>query len=303
MKLILTQIDVLSPSIKQFTLAPVSGTLPVAGAGAHLVLAISGPNRVWKNAYSVTSAPGGSTYTVIVRRVEHSRGGSAWLHDHARTGDVLEVQPPQNFFAPPRTARKHMLLSAGIGITPFLSYLHVPGLNFELHHCCKSEDAAAFKALLPDAPNVTLHTSRNTLNLAELLTAQKLDTHLSLCGPESFMDFALATAEHAAWPAQKIHKESFGGATGGTPFTVHLQRSKRSIKVGPDESLLDALEAAGLNPPCLCRGGACGECKLPVLQGLPAHHDHVLSAGERAANDMIMTCVSRAQTPELVLDF
>jgi ferredoxin-NADP reductase len=303
MKLISTQIEILSQSIKKFTLAPISGVLPVAGAGAHIVLKIAGPARVWKNAYSITSAPGASAYAIIVRRVERSRGGSAWLHDHAQIGDVLEVQPPQNLFPPSRTARKHLLLSAGIGITPFLSYLHVPRLNFEWHHCCKAEDAAAFKALLPDAANVALHTGRNTLNLAALLAAQRLDTHLSLCGPESFMDFALAAAEHAGWPGAKIHKESFGGATGGAPFTVHLRRSGQSINIRPEESLLDALEAAGLTPPCLCRGGACGDCKLPVLEGLPDHHDHYLSAHERAANDAIMTCVSRAQTPELVLDF
>jgi ferredoxin-NADP reductase len=273
----------------------------VAGAGAHLVLEITGPGRVWKNAYSITSAPGAAVYEIIVRRVENSRGGSAWLHDHAQIGNVLEAQAPQNFFSPPRTARKHLLLSAGIGITPFLSYLHVPGLNFEWHHCGKAEDTAAFKALLPD--NVVLHTGRNTLNLAALLATQKLDTHLSLCGPENFMAFALATAAHAGWPDAKIHKESFGGATGGEAFTVHLRRSGKSVNVGPDESLLDALEAAGLAPPCLCRGGACGECKLPVLAGVPAHHDHYLSPTERAANDAIMTCVSRAQTPELVLDF
>jgi ferredoxin-NADP reductase len=303
MKLSLTKIDVLSPNIRHFTLAPVSGVLPVAGAGAHVVLDIAGPGRVWRNAYSITSAPGAAAYEIIVRRVEHSRGGSTWLHDHAQLGDVIEVLPPQNFFMPPRTAAKHLLLSAGIGITPFLSYLHVPGLNYEWHHCGKAEDADAFGRLLPDVANVTLHTSRNTLDMAALLAAQKLDTHLSLCGPESFMDFALAAAAHAGWPAQKIHKESFGGATGGEPFTVHLRRSNTTIIVGPEESLLDAMEAAGLAPPCMCRGGACGECKLPVLEGVPEHHDHFLSATERAANDAIMTCVSRARSPELVLDF
>lgn len=304
MKLTLAKIEALNPSIRKFTLIATNGAaLPLAGAGAHVVLEIPGSGRVWKNAYSIVSAPSTVAYEIIVRRVEASRRGSAWLHDHAKPGDVLEVQPPQNLFAPSRTAQKHLLLSAGIGITPFLSYLHVPELNYELHHCCKAEDAAAFKTLLPVAPNVTIHTSRNTLDLHALLSAQKLNTHLSICGPESFMDFALATADHAGWPQQKIHKESFGGATGGEPFIVHLRRSNRTLNVGAEKSLLDALETAGLTPPCLCRGGACGECKLPVLEGVPAHHDHYLSAVERAANDAIMICVSRAQTPELVLDF
>jgi ferredoxin-NADP reductase len=305
MKLRIANILALSPNLRKFTLEALDGsTLPVAGAGAHVILEIPGPNRTWKNAYSLVSGPNcRSVYEIIVRRVAESRGGSAWLHDHVNTGDVLEVSAPQNLFAPSRTAKKHLLLSAGIGITPFLSYLQVLANPFELHHCCKQEDAPAFAALLPNAANVTLHTSRNSLNLNTLLAAQKLDTHLSICGPEDFMDAVLSTAQHLGWPGPKIHKESFGGATGGAPFTVHLHRSQRTLHVGPEESLLEALEAAGLAPPSLCRGGACGECELAVLEGIPDHHDHFLSDAKRAANTAIMACVSRAKTSELVLDF
>ncbi|MDR3505534.1 MAG: PDR/VanB family oxidoreductase [Acidocella sp.] len=304
MKLKIEAIGELTPGIRKFTLAPVDGSpLPRAGAGSHVVLEIPGPNRVWKNAYSITTAADAPAYEIMVRRVEKSRGGSAWLHDHAKVGDVLEVSPPQNLFAPQRKAKRHLLLSAGIGITPFLSYLKLPGLAYEMHHCCKPDDEAAFRTLLPSGPQVTLHTSRSTLNLEALLKRQKLDTHLSVCGPESFMDVVLSTAAHVGWPAAKVHKESFGGATGGEPFVAHLKRSNVTVNVGREESLLDAMEATGLTPPCLCRGGACGECKLTVLDGVPAHHDHYLSETERAANNAIMICVSRAKTPELVLDF
>lgn len=304
MKLKIEAIDTLTPGIRKFMLAPADGSaLPRAGAGSHVVLEIPGPNRVWRNAYSITSAADAPAYEIMVRRVEKSRGGSAWLHDHAKPGDVLEVYPPQNLFAPQRKAKRHLLLSAGIGITPFLSYIKAPGLAYEFHHCCKPEDEAAFRALLPVGPQVTLHTSRHTLNLEALLKQQPLGTHLSVCGPESFMEMAVATAAHAGWPEAKVHKESFGGATGGEPFIAHLKRSGVTVNVGREESLLDAMEAAGLAPPCLCRGGACGECKLMVLNGVPAHHDHYLSEVERAANNAIMICVSRAKTPELVLDF
>ena len=305
MKMRIANISALSRSIRKFTLEALDGSaLPVAGAGAHISLEIPGPNRARRNAYSLVSGPNNRhEYEIIVRRVANSRGGSAWLHDHADAGEVLEVHTPQNLFAPSRTAKKHLLLSAGIGITPFLSYLQVLTTPFELHHCCKQEDAPAFRALLPNAANITMHTSRNSLNLNALLAAQRLDTHLSVCGPEDFMDVAIATAQHLGWPGSKIHKESFGSATGGAAFTVHLQRSQRTLHVGPEESLLEALEAAGLEPPSLCRGGACGECELQVLGGVPAHRDHFLSDAKRASNSAIMTCVSRAQTPELVLDF
>jgi ferredoxin-NADP reductase len=285
-------------------LTPLDGnSLPCAGAGSHILLDIPGPERVWKNAYSITSAANAPAYEIMVRRVEKSRGGSAWLHDHAKLGDVLDVQPPQNLFAPSHLAKRHLLLSAGIGITPFLSYLKLPDFKYELHHCCKLEDEAAFRSILPAGPSVTLHTSRSTLDVEHLLKSQSIGTHLSVCGPESFMDMVLAIAARTGWPAHKVHKESFGGATGGDGFTVYLKRSDMTIEVGPQESVLEAMEAAGLNPPCWCRGGACGECKIDVLDGVPLHHDHYLSDAEKASNRAIMICVSRAKTPELVLDF
>jgi ferredoxin-NADP reductase len=297
----------LSPTIKRIALEAADGSaLPTAAAGAHIVLQIPGPGRVWKNAYSLVSPPDERLrYEIIVRRVENSRGGSAWLHDHAEIGQEIEIGLPANLFPIARTAQKHLLLSAGIGITPFLAYFPVLQAGsdiFEWHHCCKLADAPAFSALLPRGREITLHTGRNTLNLEALLSRQKLNTHLYVCGPAEFMDVAVAAAQKLGWPAAKIHKESFGGATGGAPFTVKLAKSNLTIHVGPEESLLEALENAGLNPPCLCRGGACGECELPVLEGIPEHHDHFLSARKRAENTAIMACVSRAKTI-LLLDF
>jgi ferredoxin-NADP reductase len=304
MKLRISFLLLLSSDIKRITFEAVDGgALPTAAAGAHILVHIPGPNRVWKNAYSLVSHPDDhSKYEIIVRRVKNSRGGSAWLHDHAAVGDVLEASLPQNLFPVARLAQKHLLLSAGIGITPFLAYLQVLHAPFELHHCCKLTDAPAFEALLPNSPNVTIHTSRNSLNLEALLARQKLGTHLYVCGPEEFMDVALATAQKRGWPAAKIHMETFGGATGGAPFTAHLAKSGLTVQVAADESLLDAIEAAGVAAPCLCRGGACGECEIAVLDGVPDHHDHFLSAAKRQSGKAIMTCVSRAKTNELVLD-
>jgi len=74
------------------------------------------------------------------------------------------------------------------------------------------------------------------------------------------------------------------------------------LDVPEDRSLLDVLEDAGVDAPYLCRGGACGQCRVPVLAGVPAHNDHVLTQDERARGDAMLTCVSRAQTASLVLD-
>jgi ferredoxin-NADP reductase len=301
----IAKILAISETIRRLVLEAADGSaLPATAPGAHIMLNIPGPGRVWKNAYSLVSA--GSAYEIIVRRVQNSRGGSAWLHDHAAVGEKIEISLPVNLFPIARTAQKHLLLSAGIGITPFLAYvpvLRAQGKKFEWHHGCKLADAPAFAALLPPGRESALHTGRNALDLATLLKRQNLNTHLYVCGPADFMDAAVATARNLGWPGEKIHTESFGGATGGAPFTVKLAKSNITVAVGPEESLLEALENAGLNPPCLCRGGACGECELPVLEGTPDHHDHFLSESQHKAGTSMMTCVSRAKTPELVLDF
>ena len=70
----------------------------------------------------------------------------------------------------------------------------------------------------------------------------------------------------------------------------------------PDKSLLEALNDAGIPLPCSCQQGICGTCEVRVLGGEPDHRDSILSPAERAANETMMACVSRARSPRLVLD-
>ena len=70
-------------------------------------------------------------------RVAEGRGGSRWLHDALAPGQEVEVGAPRSAFAPPAAARHHLLVGAGIGLTPFLSYVaHFErrGISYELHH-------------------------------------------------------------------------------------------------------------------------------------------------------------------------
>ncbi len=51
-----------------------------------------------------------------------------------------------------------------------------------------------------------------------------------------------------------------------------------------------------------CEQGMCGSCITGVLDGIPEHRDSVLTAEEKAGNDQITLCCSRAKSPLLVLD-
>ncbi|WP_347250770.1 iron-sulfur cluster-binding domain-containing protein, partial [Zoogloea sp.] len=136
-----------------------------------------------------------------------------------------------------------------------------------------------------------------------LLASQPAGTHLYVCGPAAMNDEVMAAAAAAGWPASHVHCEHFGSAlSGGEAFRAFLARSGVELEVAEDESLLDAIERVGVAAPCLCRGGACGVCVTPLLEGEAEHRDHFLSAEERAAGRLIMPCVSRARAGRLVLD-
>jgi ferredoxin-NADP reductase len=310
LKLRVAAVDDIAPSLRHLRLEAADGAaLPPTGAGAHVLLSLPGAARTHRNAYSLTNAPGThSGYDIIVRRVPASRGGSAAVHERLKVGDLLDAQPPGNLFAPVRGARHHLMIAGGIGITPFLSYLQDAGVRQTggtLHVCCRESEKEVFKPWLPEGADVRFHwdADGHRLDTAALLAAQPVGTHLYVCGPSDLNDAVIRAAEAAGWPASQVHTEHFGGASaGGSAFEAVLKKSGLRLRVGEDESLLEALERAGVAAPCLCRGGACGVCVTPVIAGDPEHRDHFLSADEKAAGRLIMPCVSRARSPQLVLD-
>jgi len=70
----------------------------------------------------------------------------------------------------------------------------------------------------------------------------------------------------------------------------------------PDRSVLYALREHGVELLSDCQAGICGTCEVGVLEGEVDHRDFVLSEAERAANQFMMVCVSRARSGRLVLD-
>jgi len=136
------------------------------------------------------------------------------------------------------------------------------------------------------------------------LGGQPLGTHAYVCGPKGMIDWVHATAGAAGWPDEAVHSEEFLAPQPGAPFEVRLCQSDKTITVGEHESLLEAIERAGVEAPFLCRGGSCGQCETDVVraEGEFIHRDHWLDADEHAAGRKIMPCVSRFVGKTLELD-
>lgn len=86
-----------------------------------------------------------------------------------------------------------------------------------------------------------------------------------------------------------------------TPFEVELDTGE-VFEVPAGVSIVDVLRAGGIEIETSCGEGICGTCVNGVLEGIPDHRDNCLSKSDRAANDQMALCVSRAKTPRLVIE-
>ncbi|SDI62188.1 Ferredoxin-NADP reductase [Pseudomonas flavescens] len=294
----------ITPVIRELSLEPVNGTLPAFSAGSHVQLHLPNGKR---NAYSLLSDPSDTShYRIAVRQQAQSRGGSRYVHEQLQTGDRLRISPPANLFALHSTARLHVLIAAGIGITPFLAYsteLLRRGDAFELHYAYRTGVNDAYVETLRERLGKRLHvyeSSSRRLDLGQLLSHRPLGTHVYACGPQSLLDALREQSLALGWPAARVHWEAFAAPEPGVPFIVELARSGRQVAVGAEQSLLEALEDAGVELPNLCRGGVCGQCQTPYLKGDVEHRDLFLAAAERATS--LMPCVSRGCGSPILLD-
>ena len=288
--------------------------LPRFSAGAHVTVTMKpSKGRTIRNSYSLMGNRLDTTngYEISVLRTQNSRGGSEYMHDQVKEGSILTISGPSNLFPIDARGKKFVLFAGGIGITPIMSMadqLSEMNLPFELHYGFRSHAHAAFADELRDrfGARVTLYSQEKShmIPMAEILRHQKLGTQMYVCGPAPMIDAAMAAGRAAGWPAQSLHFERFQAPAGGSPFQVTLTKSGKTLLVGEAESLLEAVEAAGIDAPYLCRGGACGqcECRVTAIDGIIDHKDHILTESERAKGDRIMICVSRVKGASITID-
>ncbi len=290
--------------------------LPAFEAGAHVDIETA-PGTVRQ--YSLLPNPEGpSTYEIAVLREPASRGGSSAIHDSLQVGQVIRISEPRNHFPLEPAATRSLLFAGGIGITPILCMaeaLAAKGADFAMHYCARSADRMALRERILNgaaAAHSHLHCddgpASQQLDLAAVLAGPTEGTHLYVCGPGGFINAVLDAARTAGWNEAQLHREFFAAPTDAAaegdnqPFTVVLARSGQTLAVPADKTIVEVLDAEGVFVPTSCSEGICGTCVVAVLEGIPDHRDFVLTEDERARNDRLTTCCSRAKTDTLVLD-
>lgn len=165
-----------------------------------------------------------------------------------------------------------------------------------------------------------------TAKLIDEYTAGATDPSFFICGPEAMQDHLTAELAPRSLPRRRIRRENFGttdggmapsgegelvaaedgkpvaadaGTVGGSPrgepvsLRVISDDGATVIPARRDETVLVALERAGLNPPARCRSGECGWCRSKLVSGVVHVSDR--NDGRRSADkkfSYVHTCVS-----------
>lgn len=275
-------------------------------AGAHMTLRL--PIGIERQ-YSLCSDPADRNHVdIAVLRAEPAGAGSTYLHDVVELGDELDAIGPRNHF-PLEAAHDYLFIAGGIGITPIRAMIEAlpPTRTWRLLYLGRTRSQLAFAAELEqrygDRVQIVAGDERSQrIDLAQVIGATSPATAVYACGSSTLLDDV-----ERATPRERCHTERFIAADRATgveraPVTVIAQRSGRSIAVPADQSILAALQGAGLPVATSCGTGVCGTCETRVLRGTPLHLDSVMPDADKDEVGVFYPCVSRARTPELVLD-
>src|SRR6516165_2937042 len=167
---------------------PSGGDLAAFTAGSHIDLHL--PNGMIRSYSLVNDQSERSRYVVAVNNDAASRGGSRFVHETLRAGDVITISQPKNNFALQENGTHSVLIAGGIGITPLLSMirrLEALGRSWQLYYAARTRFSAAFLdelSALRSNVQLNLHVnfdqepSDRMLDLSQIVSDAPADTHL-----------------------------------------------------------------------------------------------------------------------------
>jgi len=288
---------------------PDNGPLPAVEPGAHIDVHL--PGGIVRQYSLVTAGADLRAWHIAIKRERASRGGSSFIHDKLRVGQLLQIGAPRNSFPLNDGARHTVLIAGGIGVTAIWAmaqHLERLGRSYEMHYACRTRADAAFldeiERLGPARIHVDGDCSGQPLDVRAIVAHAPADAHFYCCGPLPMLDaFEAATA---AVPPEQVHVEYFApkqmaALDGG--YVVQLQRTGQEFAVPQGKTILQVLREAGVSAPYSCEEGICGACQVNVVSGVPDHRDSVLSASEQQSGKTMLICCSGSKTERLVIDF
>jgi len=290
-------------------------------AGQYVSIALDIGEAKLNKPYTIRSCPKDAlngSYTITVKR--NAVGfASDYILDNWQVGTKVKLSAPLGEFYHQelRDARQVVALAGGSGITPFYSMAAAIADGTEdfcltILYGSRTKNAI----LLGDELEEVAKRSGGKVKVVHVLSDEQAegcesgfitaelikkyapegDYSVYLCGPKAMYAFAGAELAKLGLKARRIRKElpgEYGDPTGDAAYpkdaadktyvlTVLIRGEAQTVSCRADQTLLDALEKAGIRAPSHCRSGECGWCHSRLVSGdvyIPEDAD-----GRRAAD-------------------
>jgi ferredoxin-NADP reductase len=301
----------LTADIRLFEIEP-PDAFSAPSPGSHINVTVLIGERSDVRSYSLVGPCTDGMYRIAVKLLPDTRGGSAYMWS-LTPGAWLSVSAPGNHFELSRDRPDTLLLAGGIGITPIYTMaLALAGANarFRLLYAARSTADLAFAQELRERIGDRLYLFTDDhgpkVDLAAEINSLASGGELYVCGPIGLLEAAKRQWQASGRPVEQLRFETFGnsGRFASVPFTIKIPRLGRAINVARNQTMLEALEAAGVDMISGCRRGECGLCALSIVEtdGTVDHRDVFFSDAEKAANTKLCTCVSRVSGTSITID-
>ena len=320
---VITDIKEETKDVKTFTLTADKNSdtphLAPFKAGQYITIHVTIDSSPVTRAYSLSSAPSLANkdiYKITIKRVENGLV-SNYMLDNMKVGDKLDVSKPAGDFGynPIKDEENVIAIAGGSGITPFMSlaYAILEGTyncNLTVFYSVRTYDDIIFKSEIEEINKkkknvkfvITLTREEKEGYLNGHLTKEMLEPFIKefntvlMCGPKELYRSMNEILNEFNIPRKSVHYENF--------FVEYEPEEKKEYKLKVvmkdkveeitctnDETLLVAMERAGIKAPSLCRVGECGYCRSILLDGKVKMIGASLKKAE-AENDYIHPCVS-----------
>ena len=260
-------------------------------AGQYLTLGCKVGKSEVSRPYAISSSPKEALSCRVSLTVKKCGFFSGYLFDGAAVGDSFVLGDPSGEFCyePVKDADHVVAIAGGSGITPFYSMAQAvaDGTNrhkLTIFYGARTESDLIFKkeldTLVSDKVKVVYVLSDEKKEGYEsgFIGAELLQKYVSgdytvmMCGPQAMYAFADKELASLGLPLRRIKKEANcvglrDAEAKSYTLTVHIGFDTYTVPADARETILTALERAGLKVPSKCRAGGCGFCHSKLVSG------------------------------------
>lgn len=274
-------------------------------AGQYLSVALKIGDTWTTRPYSISSSPTQALEGEYEITVRENQGGFAatWILENWKEGDTVLVSDGQGnfYYEDLRDAKNVVALAGGSGITPFLSMAKaikegIEDFNLTIIFGSKTKDSILFAEELLNIDKLCEKVKVVHILSEEeaegfekgFITADIIkkyapegDYSVFICGPEAMYRFLEGELAKLGLERKYIRREQLGVTKKvweqpGYPleakdktFKIKVNQcgTEYEVEALANETVLVALERAGIEAPSRCRSGECGWCRAKLVAG------------------------------------